>query len=1127
MYSRNVRSRISLRLLGLLLALGSCYPSQLFAQTTQGQVRLPAQVLRPPRNSLKLSAKRKSWIKASVRPSGKITIKLDLPANITDQSESLCSLNVQFASTRNFRQTLADFSIGAANVTRGKFSARMRAVPKTRGRKTVRRLFIRVALYCPYREDASLKESSGSVITSRSRVVRFSRVRIKRRVSLDSFIRSFVLRTLRRSAYIARARFTLRALSTQNLESGPPVITGQTKDFSVDPASPRDIVAYAEVTGTPPLRYAWYLIDNEDGVEFELTSQNGFYLINEGTSSTIIAYGNSSKLVGTALRLKVRNNVGEAISNLIPLIAKDSFTPTATPSYTPTATYTRVPGQTPTATKSATPTEYAVPIGTSIPSPSSTATSTPTTTLTQPQPTATPTYTPTEATVPTGTAVPTPSSTATSTPTTTPTQPQFGYDSRPSNTTCLAPERGTQTALFSTSRVFSGLAFDKPVKIAQAPADPTRFYVAEQSGVILSFQNTGEVADTEIFLDLGPKVNVDAETGLMGFAFHPKWPTIPLVFVAYVGGDLESRLSSFETRDGGATIDPSSEQPILTVTQPKARHTIGDLQFGPDGLLYVGLGDGALPPKDSNGNSQNSSSLLGKLLRINVDDTTATANYAIPTSNPYSSGSLCGTTDGTSTSEACAEIFASGFRNPWRFSVDPVTNQVWVGDVGQSAVEEVNNVIAGGNYGWNCREGTRVYVTNCGQETGTTLTPPIAQYSHSDGGYAVTGGYVYRGNAIPELSGQYLFGDYVTGNLWSIPLSTSSGTSVTSSDAVATQLNIVSFGVDLSGEIYVLDYSGGGIHKIVPPQSNTSDGVAAQLSSTGCVDPEDPTQPAAGLIPFEPIAPLWSDGSHKQRWIGLPAGSSIIIINNGDFQFPPGTVLMKNFSLNNKLIETRLLMRHPDGIWAGYSYQWNDEQTEANLLINGSTDTVQGQTWTFPSSSQCMACHTQPAGRSLGPETLQLNSDLLYPQTNRLANQLLTLEHIKLFNSPLSSDPNDLPALSRPLGSTGTPNEQARSYLHSNCSHCHQPGGGAPVNIDLRFSTPLAETAACDQPPLAGNLNILDARIIAPGAPERSVLVSRMNRRDEFQMPPLGSHLVDEAVVRLISEWIQSLPNCD
>jgi uncharacterized repeat protein (TIGR03806 family) len=735
---------------------------------------------------------------------------------------------------------------------------------------------------------------------------------------------------------------------------------------------------------------------------------------------------------------------------------------------------------------------------------------------------------------PSGTVTPTATSTRTPTPTPTRTgQPSetYGLDARPSNTTCLAPARTTGSNLFSVQRVFSSLSFNKAVKLVQAPGDATQFYVAEQGGLIKAFTNSPTASTTRVFLDLRSKVYNTARTGIMSMVFHPRWPTIPLVFVAYGGGvnsaTAEQRLSSFTSVDGGLTLDTTTEQRILTLRQYGLQHVVDDLHFGSDKFLYISVGDGGFPPTDPTHPSQNLNVLDGKLLRIDIDGNTGSANYRIPTTNPFPTGRLCGANGPGAI--ACGEIYAYGLRNPWRFSIDTDVSpqRIHVADVGLNNIEEINEVNSGGNYGWNCREGLNTMLATCSQPAGSTLVDPWLQYTHSNGGFSVTGGFVYHGSAIPALENRYIFADYVTGNVWAIPTS-SSARVVTSIDASVTNLNIVSFGVDLNKEIYLLDFAGGGIHKIVPPTGGSSSGgVATLLSQTGCVNPVNAKQPAPGVIPFESISPLWSDGAAKGRFFALPNGTTLSYNSDGDFIFPRGTVLVKDFKVNNKLIETRLFMLHPDGIWGGYSYRWNDQETDASLVPNGLTTTVQGVSWTYPSGAQCMACHTQAAGRSLGLEFKQLNSDMYYTQTNRTANQLGTLDHISMFNPALPGKPSTLPALVRPLGTSGTLSQRARSYLHSNCSHCHRPQGGTPVNLDLRYDMTLPQTNTCNQVPSVGDLGIANARIIAPGAPARSVLLSRINRRDEHQMPPLGTAVVDADAVTLISNWISSLPNCN
>jgi uncharacterized repeat protein (TIGR03806 family) len=338
-------------------------------------------------------------------------------------------------------------------------------------------------------------------------------------------------------------------------------------------------------------------------------------------------------------------------------------------------------------------------------------------------------------------------------------------------------------------------------------------------------------------------------------------------------------------------------------------------------------------------------------------------------------------------------------------------------------------------------------------------------------------------------------------------------------------LSIASFGQGLDGELYVVHY-GGTLHRLA---AGTAGGgtVATQLSGTGCVLPGDATRPAPGLIPYAPNAPFWSDGAVKERFLALPNGTTMRAVADGDLEFPNGTVLVKNFRLGSRWVETRLFMRHTDGEWAGYTYEWNAQGTDATRVIGGKTASVGGQDWVFPSEAQCLACHTEAAGRSLGPELAQLNGALTYPQTGRTANQVVTLNAIGMFSPAVTTAPSALPSMPDPSGASGSLNDRARAYLHTNCAQCHRPNGGTPTDLDLRYTTPLAGTNACDRAPQAGELGIANARIIAPGDAARSVLIARANRRDALQMPPLASTRVDTAGVSLLSSWIDSLGSCN
>lgn len=700
-----------------------------------------------------------------------------------------------------------------------------------------------------------------------------------------------------------------------------------------------------------------------------------------------------------------------------------------------------------------------------------------------------------------------------------------GLDARPSNTTCLAWARPTSGAI-SLTRVFAGSTFDSLVAMMQAPRDNSRWFVVEQAGAVKQF-NVASPATATTFIDITGRVSSGGELGLLGMAFHPNFPTDPRVFLSYTtgaAGQRVSRISAFKTTNGGATLDASQEQVLLSVNQPEDNHNGGNIAFGPDGFLYIGLGDGGGggDAHGSIGNGQRLSTLLGKMLRIDVNGATGATRYAIPASNPFAGGAPCDNDTGAFTAN-CPEIYAYGFRNPWRWSFDSGSGELWVGDVGQNNWEEVDRVVRGGNYGWRCREGAHAYNASCGPNAATAIDP-VAEYDHSQG-VSITGGHVYRGSAIPGLAGRFVFGDFGSGRIWHV-----------ARDATPTQqfttgfdsgLSIASFAQDAAGEIYVVNF-GGTLHRL---RAGASGGrvIPAQLSATGCVNASDATQPAAGLIPYAPNAPFWSDGAVKSRYLALPDGRQITVGADGDFDFPNGSVLVKHFRIGTRLVETRLFMRHDNGEWAGYTYEWNAQGTDATRVTGGKAVTVAGQSWLFPSEAQCMVCHTAAAGRTLGLEQSQLNGSLTYAATGRSANQLDTLNAIGLLNPSLSQPVAQLPAMPDPYGTAGTLAERARAWLHTNCSNCHRPGGGTPVAMDLRYTTSLAATGACEVVP-SRTLGIANARLIAVGGTDpasRSMIVVRPNHTDADSMPPLQPRVVDTAGVALLTNWVNSLASCN
>jgi uncharacterized repeat protein (TIGR03806 family) len=700
---------------------------------------------------------------------------------------------------------------------------------------------------------------------------------------------------------------------------------------------------------------------------------------------------------------------------------------------------------------------------------------------------------------------------------------QGGLDSRPSNTTCNAWDTPNAGSTISLAR-FTNLTFTAPVKMLQSPGNSQHWYVLQQGGIIRRFTGTNPGSATTVLDITSRTFNLSqSEAGLLGMAFHPGFPADPRVFIYYIDRSMVGRLSAFTaTVDGGgaATLAEASEQNLLTITKPQDNHNGGDIAFGPDGYLYLGTGDGG-GGGDPNENGQRLTTLLGKMLRIQVG--APGAGYTIPADNPFAGNAAC-PPGGSRASGNCPEIYAWGLRNPWRWSFDSADGTLWAADVGQGAFEEVNTIQRGGNYGWDCREGAHDFETTGCPASG--LIDPVAEYGRALG-ESITGGYVYRGSQPTSLLGRYLFADFASGRIWAWIPSASNPSSRAPTQLLQTTLNISSFGQGNDGELYVTDYVAGTLQRI-NFQAGAGGGTApATLSATGCVNPANATQPASGLIPYSINAPFWSDNATKLRWIGLPNGGSITVGANADWDFPNGTVLMKSFSIGTRLIETRLLMRHPDGNWGGFTYAWNAQQTDANLVQGGAVrDIGGGQQWIFPSEAQCLQCHTSAAGRALGPESAQLNRDFTYAHTGRTANQLLTLNAIGLFSPPIL-DPPAQPAMPDPAD-TGAPlANRARAYLHTNCSQCHRPGGPTSVNLDLRYTTAFAATNTCNVSPQAGDLGLgAAARLIAPGSAANSIIINRVNRRDANAMPPLGSNLIDAAGVTLLTQWVDGLTGC-
>lgn len=368
----------------------------------------------------------------------------------------------------------------------------------------------------------------------------------------------------------------------------------------------------------------------------------------------------------------------------------------------------------------------------------------------------------------------------------------------------VVPSPVPMTPQITTAPAYTALpAFASPISMKRAPGDSTRWFVAEKSGVIRVFADNPASSSTSVFLDISASVSAAGEGGLLGFAFHPDFPATPEVYVSYTrGAPFRSFVSRFFSTDNGMTANPATEQELIVNPQPATNHNGGDVAFGPDGMLYVGFGDGG-GSGDPDENGQNTMNLHGAIVRIDVG---GALPYEIPAGNPFEANAPCFQGVGAA---GCPEIFAWGFRNPWRFSFDTATGRLWAGDVGQNAWEEIDRVEVGENYGWNDREGAHCFDPPSG--CADTFRDPHAEYDHSLGS-SVTGGYVYRGTDVPDLAGWYVFGDFISGRIFAFDQASAAG--VVPEELLDTGFSIVSFAEDIGGELYLLDYGVGTIHRL-------------------------------------------------------------------------------------------------------------------------------------------------------------------------------------------------------------------------------------------------------------------------------------------------------------------------
>jgi uncharacterized repeat protein (TIGR03806 family) len=714
---------------------------------------------------------------------------------------------------------------------------------------------------------------------------------------------------------------------------------------------------------------------------------------------------------------------------------------------------------------------------------------------------------------------------------------------------------------------FPSLTFIDPVQMLPVPFSK-RLMVVEKAGRLVVFENSATTTAKTVLIDIRSQVESSHDSGMMGLAFHPQFG-VPgsanrhFLYVFYRWTPQKSqtnpgycRLSRFTWDPATNSIAPGSESVLINQYDRHNWHNGGGILFGPDGFLYLSIGDegGANDQYDSG--QRMDTGLLAGVLRIDVDrdptkshairrqprnpatppagwPNSSSQGYFIPNDNPWQSP------DGS----RLEEFHAIGLRSPHRMTIDPATGQIWVGDVGQGTQEEVSRVVRGGNLQWPYREGSVAGPKAKPAALIGTDVAPVYSYGRSLGG-CVIGGYVYRGSLHPELEGRYLFGDHVSGRIWSLDASGATPT-VTSlltltAHGPGPKNGMGSFGIDASGEIYVLslagtDLDGGRIYRL----EKSSGGIAEPprlLSQTTAFTNLATLAPAQGVMPYDVIQPLWSDGAEKRRWLAVPndgtpntAAERIGWSEEGNWTFPNGTVLIKHFEVPGRRLETRFFVRGNDGVWFGFTYRWRPDGSDAELLpeepldetftVNGST-----RTWHFPGRAECSSCHTEPAGRVLGLRTRQMNRDFLYSTTGRTANQITTLNRLGFFSPAVDEAGLAAMLTSRAQGDNdATLERRARSYLDANCSHCHQPGTQVQASFDARLTTPPWSQNLING--IAGNnLGTSGARLVKPTNLNLSIVHRRAGSTAAgIAMPPVGKNLVDTAGLQLLSNWINSL----
>jgi len=739
------------------------------------------------------------------------------------------------------------------------------------------------------------------------------------------------------------------------------------------------------------------------------------------------------------------------------------------------------------------------------------------------------------------------------------------------NTTITIPNTPPPIS-YQAVDAFPGLIFTNALALRSPPGSSNQLFVVERRGII-SFVPDITAANPvrQVFLNISDRIAFDntpeGELGLLGMDFHPGFATNGIFFAYYTapgGSPYFDRLSRFNST--GLVGDPNSEQILFNVVDEEFNHNGGDVHFGPDGYLYISMGDEGAQYNFHQNAQRIDKDFFSGILRIDVDkrpgnleptphpaiptDLLGNAFYSIPADNPFV-GATSFFGQPINTSALRAEFYAVGLRHPWRFSFDSQTGELWAGDVGQDMYEEVDLIVKGGNYGWAYYEGTNLApLLYPAQPTLLTNPPPgllfpVWKYTHlyvNDGGdpqykgNSISGGVVYHGAGAPDLAGAYIVADFEGANIWALRRSSNGPPSVI---RVAGDLGIAAFGIDPSnGDVLMANYLQNKVKRLVHTDA-TGSTFPAKLSDTGVFADLATLTPNPGIVSYEPIVAFWSDNAIKRRWFTIPNPTNTIGFSNEIWSLPSGMMWIKHFDLelergnpaSKRRLETRVLVKNDAGSY-GVSYKWDDAQADAFLVGDGGTNfflTVQDgtnsiqQQWEIPSRSACLACHTPVAGHALSFKTRELNQAASLNGT--VDNQIHALGQAGYFSGPVP-DAATLPAFATATDTNYSREYRVRSYLAVNCIQCHQPGGAGPASWDARPFLTLEQTGLILGQP-ENNGGDASNKIITPGDTVHSVLLNRLQGTNGFgRMPPLATHLLDSGAIQLVAGWIsQDLTN--